>query len=103
MISEALSALKPGAEWSVDNEDINKITWHDKTQSRPTDAEIEAELIRLKDEFDSLNYARARQKEYIKEGITIEAMIVALWEGDQSVINAMEDKRQAVKTRVPKV
>ena len=44
----------------------------------------------------------ARREEYEKEGVTIEKMVVALWEGNQDTINAMEAKRQVVKLRVPK-
>jgi len=44
----------------------------------------------------------ARRQEYEKEGVTIDKMIVALWENDQVAINALEAKRQAVKLRVPK-
>lgn len=47
-------------------------------------------------------FNETRRIEYEKEGITIDDMIVALWEGDQDTINAMEAKRQAVKVRVPK-
>ena len=47
-------------------------------------------------------FEEARREEYEKEGVTIEAMVVALWEGDQAIINAMEAKRQAVKVRIPK-
>jgi len=48
-------------------------------------------------------FNETRRTEYEKEGITTDAMIVALWEGDQDTINAMEAKRQAVKARIPKV
>ena len=48
-------------------------------------------------------FEETRRKEYEKEGVTMEAMVVALWEGDQSTINAMEAKRQSVKLRIPKV
>ena len=43
-----------------------------------------------------------RREEYEKEGVTMEAMVIALWEGDPATIIAMEAKRQAVKARVPK-
>jgi len=39
------------------------IVYHDD-QTSPTDAEIEAEIIRLQAEYDSLAYSRARQAEY---------------------------------------
>lgn len=48
-------------------------------------------------------FNKTRREEYEKEGVTMEAMVIALWEGDQATINAMEAKRQAVKARIPKV
>jgi len=47
-------------------------------------------------------FEEARRAEYEKEGVTIDKMIVALWENDQGAITALESKRQAVKLRVPK-
>jgi len=47
-------------------------------------------------------FEEMRREEYIKDGVTIESMVIALWEGDQVIIDAMEAKRQAVKLRVPK-
>ncbi len=48
-------------------------------------------------------FEEARREEYEKEGVTIKAMVVALWENDQTVIAEMEAKRQVVKARIPKV
>ena len=48
-ISDALSSLRPKAEWTVVGNDLNGITWHDKGQSQPTSSEIDAEITRLTD------------------------------------------------------
>lgn len=37
-VIHALSHLRPGAEWNLSN---GVLTWHDKTQSRPSEAELE--------------------------------------------------------------
>jgi len=47
-------------------------------------------------------FENQRREEYSKEGVTIAAMVVALWENDPVVIAEIETKRQAVKLRVPK-
>ena len=43
--------------------DGTKITYHDG-QTPPTEAEIDAELKRLQDEYDLLAYSRNRKDEY---------------------------------------
>lgn len=46
-ISHALSSLRPSAQWTVAGNDLDGIIWHDEGQSRPTNAEINAEVSRL--------------------------------------------------------
>jgi len=46
-IPEALSSLRPSAEWTVTGNNLGAIVWHDKSQDRPTDSEINAEIARL--------------------------------------------------------
>ncbi len=46
-ISDALSSLRPGAQWTVAGNNLAGIIWHDEDQDRPTDSEIEAEVSRL--------------------------------------------------------
>jgi len=58
---EALQSLKPKAEWVL-NGDV--LTWMDAVQTEPTQAEIDAEVIRLQDIYDSQEYARNRKAEY---------------------------------------
>ena len=57
----ALRSLRPNALWTLVND---KLTWNDDSQTEPTQAEIDAEVIRLQDEYDAQEYARKRQAEY---------------------------------------
>ena len=57
----ALHSLKPNAQWTLVND---KLTWNDDSQTEPTQAEIDAEVIRLQAEYDAQEYARKRQAEY---------------------------------------
>ena len=41
---DALHSLRPGAQWVLRGDDLE---WHDQAQSKPTDAEIDAEVARL--------------------------------------------------------
>ena len=59
------------------------------------------------DEDYAGNLGNHRQNAYEKEGVSIDAMIVALWEktveNRADIATALEVKRQAVKTRFPKL
>ena len=57
----AILSLKPKAQFHL-QDDV--LTWNDKVQTEPTQAEIEAEIIRLQAEYDAQSYARARQPLY---------------------------------------
>ena len=50
-IIDALDELRPGAEWSIDNRDYNKLVWLDKTQTKPTEDEVNAKITELNNEL----------------------------------------------------
>ena len=58
---EALHSLKPKAEWILHGD---VLTWIDAVQSEPTQAAIDAEVIRLQAVYDSQAYARNRKAKY---------------------------------------
>ena len=49
-IPTALKALTPGAEWIVYGEDYSGIEWLDKSQTKPTEDEINAKVTELTNE-----------------------------------------------------
>ena len=59
--TDALLSLKPKAEWVLRGDVLE---WLDAVQTEPTQAEIDAEIVRLQAEYDSQEYARNRKKEY---------------------------------------
>ena len=63
-------------------------------QTPPTEEEIEAEKVRMQSEYDN-DYARKRQAEYP----SIQECIHAILDDD---LIALQEKRQAVKTKHPK-
>ena len=58
---EALQSLKPSAEWTLQDDSL---TWLDGSQSEPSSAEIDAEVIRLQAVYDGQEYARLRKEKY---------------------------------------
>ena len=90
--TNAILSLKPNAQWVLRDDELE---WLDTEQSEPTDAEIQAELTRLQAVHDSQQYARDRQAEYP----SIEECVHAILDND---LDALQAKRQAVKTKYPK-
>ena len=83
-ISKSIIALDPTAQFSVNAEDINQITWYDSNPNNITDAQILAKQAELKTAYDAQEYARNRKEEYP----SIDELVVALWEGVFNSLNA---------------
>jgi len=62
-IVKAILAINPDALVSVDNNDIDKITWNEGTSVIPND-QILAKQAELQADFDAKQYQRDRAKEY---------------------------------------
>jgi hypothetical protein len=88
---EAINSLKPNAEWVLRGDELE---WLDAVQTEPTQAEIDAEVIRLQAEYDSQEYARSRALEYPSIGDQLD-MIYHNGDGGatfQAAIKAVKDK-----------
>ena len=90
----ALLSLRPNADFHMVG---NTIIWQDLVQNQPTDAEIDAEIIRLQAEYDAQQYARSRVTEYPAIGDQLDALYHAGVFPDD-----MAAQIQAVKERYPK-
>jgi len=96
-IEHAIDSLVPDAHCAIQRGTIT--TWFDDDQIQPSQAEIDAEIVRLQSEYDadyaSQAYARSRQAEYP----SIEECVHAILDDD---LKALQVKRQAVKDKYPK-
>ena len=63
-ITNAILALDPNAEVSVNAEDVNQITWHDGNPNSITVAQIQTKQAELQTAHDAKAYARARASSY---------------------------------------
>ena len=45
--AQAVMSLRPGAEWSMNGDDVENIIWHTEGVEPLTSAEVEAEVARL--------------------------------------------------------
>lgn len=59
----ALESLKPLSDWSWKEYEYSDLNWEDSS-TKPTEAEINAEVIRLQADYDSKVYQRSRAAEY---------------------------------------
>ena len=63
-IIKSIVAIKSDAQVSVDNDDINKITWHDGNPTNITNDQILSKQTELKTEYNNNKYQRDRAAEY---------------------------------------
>ena len=93
---EAILSLTPNAKFGIYGTTLDGLEWPEQSSSRPSDEDIEAELKKLKDDYDAQEYARKREAEYP----TIKELVVALYDTDDK--SAIEAKRAEVKKKYPK-
>jgi hypothetical protein len=46
-VQQAVMSLRPGAEWSMSDDDVKGIIWHTEGTEPLTTAEVQAEMVRL--------------------------------------------------------
>ena len=96
-IVKALQSLRPSSNWGLYGTDYESLQWLDETQSKPTKAEVEAEVERLQAEYDAKEYQRQRVPEYPSIGDQLDA----IWKGGDAY-DVMLAKVMAIKDKYPK-
>lgn len=61
--AQALQSLRPGAQWVLRGDELE---WLDQEQTAPTAEEIDAEVVRLQEDYAAKEYQRLRKAEYDK-------------------------------------
>ena len=90
---QAIISLRPNSDFTTRNDEI---TWLDPSTSPPSEAEIDAEVIRLQAEYDAAQYQRDRKSQYPDIGDQLDALFHAgVFPAD------MAAKLQAVKDKYP--
>ena len=98
MITKALKSLRPKAEWVTHGDSYEGIEWLDQTQTKPTEAEINAEIARLQAEYEAKQYQRDRAVAYP----SIQEQLDLLYWDKVNGTNNWEAAIEAVKTEYPK-
>jgi len=97
MLEKAIHKLNPTAEFTINADDINQITWHNGTTPIPAN-EILAQQQELITEYNAKQYQRDRAKEYpsIQEQLDLQ-----YWDKINNT-NKWEEAINAVKQKYPK-
>ena len=101
-IIQSIVAIKSDARVSVDNDDINKITWHDSNPTNITNDQILAKQTELKTAYDNNKYQRDRAVAYkeLKEQLDLLYHDMTNEKGDKT--GEWYKAVNKVKTDIPK-
>ena len=100
-IAKAIKAINPTAEFSVNAEDYEQITWLNGTTPIAVD-DIKTKQTELQTEYDALNYARARKQAYPNVDEFMEAYTEKEIGGDSTKWDAYVINYNKVRTENPK-
>jgi len=96
-LPSAIFSLRPGAEWTLNGDSYEGLTWLDETQTKPTEDEIAQEIERLRSEQERTQYQRQRAPEYPSIGDQLDALFHA-----GVFPPEMAAQIQAIKDKYPK-
>ena len=90
-IINAIIAINPNAEVSVNGEDYNQITWLNDT-TPISEADIKAKQAELKTDYDNKEYQRKRAEEYPTIKDQLDDIYHNGIDGWKTTIKAVKDK-----------
>jgi len=101
-IAKSIKAINQDAQFVVDAEDINKITWYNNTTPISKE-DILAKQVELKAEYEAKQYQRDRTKEPSDGGYPyLEDQMDMMWHDKKDGTTTWEDAVQATKDKYPK-
>lgn len=97
-IVDALTSLFPAVEWTFRGHSYDGLEWNSEDIEKPSEEILLAEVQRLQQEYDSLEYQRLRAAEYPDFKDYLDGVV----KGDQEQIDAYIAACLAVKEKYPK-
>ena len=91
-IIDAITALKANAQVSINNEDINQITWHDGNPTKITNKQITDKQVELQTVFNNNKYQRDRADAYPSIKDQLDDLYHNGVDGWKTTIKAVKDK-----------
>jgi len=101
-IAEAILALDPTAQVSINAEDVNQITWHDGNPNSITVAQIQTKQTELQTAHDAKAYSRTRADAYPSIQDFMEAYTEKEIDSNSAKWDAYVINRNKVRTDNPK-
>ena len=96
--TDAIFSLKPNAQWILRGEDLE---WRDTVQTKPTEEELQVEIVRLQAIYDANEYQRFRASKYPPLTDLADALYHQS-KGDETKLTAYLAKCETVKQKYPK-
>jgi len=87
----AIVSLRPNCGFAIDED--GTLSWSElNTQERPTDAEIDAEIVRLQADYDAKDYQRKRQQAYPSYADLFELLYHGGYDAWKAAIDAVKQE-----------
>jgi hypothetical protein len=91
-LAQAIQSLKPNSDWIIVGNGYSGLNWKDTQYTKPTEAEVNAEVARLQAEYESNEYQRLRQYPSLGDQLDM------LWHAiDNGTLNKTSDFYTAIK------
>lgn len=91
-IVNAIVSLRPNAQWNLNGDEYSGLEWLDQNQTKPTEEELQVELTRLREEYDTKEYQRNRAKEYPSFADQFDLLYHGGYDVWKQTIDAIKDK-----------
>jgi hypothetical protein len=96
-ITNALMSLRPGAQWSLENDDYSTISWYSAEIPQPTEAEVNAEIKRLTEIEPLMEAKKNRMLAYEQES---DPLFFKVQRGEADM-QEWKDKIEEIRARYP--
>ena len=93
MITEAIRNLKPGANFCVNGDTYEGLTWHDENElPPPTEEEVNQEIERLQAEYERNKYQRDRASDYPSIKEQLDTLYHQGYDGWKAMVDEVKNK-----------
>ena len=92
-IINALQSLRPGAQWTLNGDDYEGLTWHDENElPPPTEEEVNQEIERLQAEYERNKYQRDRASDYPSIKEQLDTLYHQGYDGWKAMVDEVKNK-----------
>lgn len=98
LIVDALNNLAPNTAWTIVEDNYDNIEWFSDPQLKPSKESVDAEIAKLKAQYEANLYKEKRAAEYPPITDYLDGIV----KGDQAQIDKYIADCQAVKAKYPK-